>query len=154
MKNANFKHITIILIVMAVALLLTAKMEMDLFVNEDHTKLTTYEIPRLNLTLSADRELYHSSEEMNVNATIKTSTEAENLTIRIYGVKDGRGNFRVMEERNITVEPHGVNEVFSFRMPSCYGCAGVSPGEYEIMMEVLRNGTIIGNCSKTVKLEK
>jgi hypothetical protein len=106
------------------------------------------------LNLSSDREVYHSSEEMSLNATIRTPAETENLTIRIYGVKDKGGNFRINEERSVSVEPPGANEVFSFRMPSCYGCAGVSPGEYEIMMEVLRNGTIIGNCSKTVRLEK
>lgn len=105
------------------------------------------------LNLSSDKDVYYSSEEMKLNASIKFEEEI-NVTLRLYGVPDSRGNYRISEERNISAGPERTDEAFLFLMPSCYGCAGVSPGDYEIVMELIRDGEIIGNCSKTVKLEK
>ncbi len=109
--------------------------------------------PSLTLNLSSDKEVYHSSEEMELETTIETPTKIENLTVKVYGIKDRAGRFRVNGERIVNVDPPGTNEIFKFRMPSCYGCAGVSPGEYEIRFEVLKDGEIIGNFSKMITLE-
>jgi len=106
------------------------------------------------MNLASDKEIYRSSEEMRLNAIAGPSESNENVTLKIYGIRDGRGNLRVSEERNATMGLDGLNEIFVFRMPSCYGCAGVSPGEYDIVMEIWKNGELVGNCSKTVTLEK
>jgi hypothetical protein len=117
-------------------------------------KTSERENPQLTLKLSSDREIYHSSEEMELRTNIETETKIENLTVKVYGIRDRRGNFRVSGERILNIEPPGTSETFEFRMPSCYGCAGVSPGDYEIIFEAIHNGEILGNFSKTVKLEK
>jgi len=116
--------------------------------------MRTPEIPALTLSLSSDKTVYHSSEEMELRAMIESGTATDNLTVRVYGIKDSRGNFRVSGERVISVEPPGKTETFTFSMPSCYGCAGVTAGDYEITFEVERDGQVIGNLSETVKLEK
>ena len=108
----------------------------------------------LNLNLSTDKKVYHSSEEMELTAVVETPGRLENVTIRVYGIKDRRGNFRIDAKREVNIEPPGTKETFVFRMPSCYGCAGVSPGKYEIFAEILKDGEIIGNLSKTITLEK
>jgi len=108
----------------------------------------------IRLNLSSNSEVYHSSEEMELTATIETSSKAENLTIKVYGIKDSRGSYRIISERTINVEPPGSNETFAFLMPSCYGCVGVSPGEYSIVLEILRGGEVLDNCSRKIKLEK
>lgn len=123
------------------------------FAEEDRS-FQESEIPELTLNLSSDREIYHSSEEMQLEATIKAETNAENLTVKVYGIKDSAGRFRVKGERVVNVDPPGTTETFVFRMPSCYGCAGVSPGDYDITFEVLKDGEMIGNFSKLVKLER
>lgn len=127
------------------------------FLEENYMKPMGSDIPeppRLNLNLSADKEIYHSSEEMELETIIETSTKLENLTIKIYGIKDRGGNYRVSGEKIVNINPPGTNEIFEFNMPSCYGCAGVSTGDYEIKMEIIQNGEVIGNFSKKVKLEK
>ncbi|NIO22632.1 MAG: hypothetical protein GTN38_01210 [Candidatus Aenigmarchaeota archaeon] len=107
----------------------------------------------LTLNLSSNKEVYHSSEEVELKTTIETPAKLENLTIKVYGIKDRSGRFRIDGERMVDVEPPGTSETFAFRMPSCYGCAGVSPGEYEIMFEIIKDGNTIGNFSKTIRLE-
>ena len=108
----------------------------------------------LNLNLSTDKKVYHSSEEMELTAVVETPGRLENVTIRVYGIKDRRGNFRIDAKREVNIEPPGTKETFTFRMPSCYGCAGVSPGDYSVHLEILREGEIIGNFTRVVTLEK
>jgi len=146
-------NILIVLIVVVFALIFLANTQKENgFIEENLT--TTPETSQLTLNLSSNKEVYHSSEEMELRTTIETSSRAENLTIKVYGIKDRRGKFRVNGEKVVDINPPGTSETFAFRMPSCYGCAGVSPGEYEIIFEVMHTGEVIGNFSKTVKLEE
>ncbi|MEE9323879.1 MAG: hypothetical protein V3U72_05040 [Candidatus Aenigmarchaeota archaeon] len=157
------KVMIILIIILAISLVFLAyenRPKTD-FVEEDYMKPMerpiggeTSQPLQLTLNLSSDKEIYHSSEEMELTTAIEVSTKAENLTVKVYGIKDRSGNYRVKGEKVVDVDPPRGNETFAFQMPSCYGCAGVSPGEYEIIFEVLQNGEIIGNCSKIVKLEK
>ena len=153
------KTINILIILLAISLVFLAyenQPKTD-FLGENYMKPMGFDIresPHLNLNLSADKEIYHSSDEMGLETSIETYTKLENITIKVYGIKDRRGNYRVSGERTVNINPPGTSETFAFRMPSCYGCAGVSPGDYDIILEVVQNGEVIGNFSKTVKLEK
>lgn len=148
-----FKIIIVLLVIGFIFFMSAAETQKEReFIEEDYIK--PIEAPQLTLNLSSDKKVYHSSEEMELRTTIQTATKVENLTIRVYGIKDSRGNYRVNGEKVVNIDPPGTNETFAFRMPSCYGCAGVSPGEYGIIFEVLQGGEVIGNFSKTVKLEK
>lgn len=106
----------------------------------------------IGMSLGSDREVYHSSETMELNALVSFLDEG-NYTVRVYGIKDHGGDFRVSSERTVESESGVINESFSFSMPGCYGCAGVTPGDYEMVMEILKGGEIVGNCSKAIRLE-
>lgn len=151
MKQPN---VLIVLIVAFLTILFIAKTQIENgLVEEKYMKPSESETSQLTLNLSSDKEVYHSSEELELKTTIETETGIENLTIKVYGIKDRRGNYRVNGERKVNIDPPGTSETFAFRMPSCYGCAGVSPGDYEIVFEVLQNEKVIGNFSKTIRLE-
>ena len=146
-------NILILLIIIAfVILVFAAETNRDTTANQNYIEPSG--TPVLTLNLSSDKKVYHSSEKMELKTMIETDSKIENLTVRVYGIKDIRGNYRVKGEKVVSAEPPFTSENFEFTMPSCYGCAGVSPGEYEIVMEVLQNGELIRNQSVTVKLEK
>jgi hypothetical protein len=147
-------NVMIILLVISLIFLAYENQSKTDFSEENYFKPMGGETKRLILNLSSDKEIYHSSEEMELTTIIKTSTKLENLTVKVYGINDRGGSFRVSGERIVNIDPPGTTETFEFRMPSCYGCAGISPGEYKITMEIIQKGEIIGNYSKTVKLEK
>jgi hypothetical protein len=98
-------------------------------------------------SITTDRGIYHSGEGMSLNVSVEGATE--NLSVRVYGIRDGRGNYRINDEKTVTT--NGSVE-FLFSMPPCYGCAGVSPGNYTIICEILSNGTVVANSTKTVEL--
>ena len=151
MKWLNILTVLIVIVFMSLMFAAETQKEREFF---EETYIKPMAIPQLILNLFSDKEVYHSSEEMELKTTVETETKVENLTIKVYGIKDRSGNYRVSGEKVVNVEPPGTSETFAFRMPSCYGCAGVSPGEYEIIFEAIKDGEIIGNFSKIVKLEK
>lgn len=107
----------------------------------------------LELNFSADKNVYRSSEEMELKAVIETPIKLDNITVKVYGIRVS-GGYRVSDERLVHIDPPGRTETFIFRIPSCYGCAGVSPGEYPIKIEIEKNGTVISNSSTTISLQK
>jgi hypothetical protein len=108
----------------------------------------------VTMSMLTDTETYHSGEYMEVRVSAACSEDLGSAIIKVYGIKDGAGRYRVNQEKIVEMSPPGNETVFLFEMPVCYGCAGISPGEYEIMAELLYSGEVIGNASKTVTLVK
>jgi len=123
-------------------------------VADDHANLPRDLDNNIKINFSADKNVYRSSEEMELKAASATNAQIENLTVKVYGIKDSGGRYRVNGERLVNVDPPGKTETFTFRMPSCYGCAGVSAGEYAVVMEIEKNGTMISNTSVIINLQK
>ena len=112
---------------------------------------TQQEHVNATVTLSMDKETYHSGEEMKATVLIEDGEgEAE---LKVFGVKDQRGSYRVQGSRVVELGA-SLEENFTFRMPSCYGCAGVAPGDYPITAELRQNGTLTGSAEKVVSLQK
>jgi len=109
--------------------------------------------PQFNVSFSTDKYVYHSGEILTMNISTINGEKYDNVTIKIYGIKDSRGNFRIYYEKNISLKDKPYMNI-TFQMPSCYGCAGVSPGNYEVNLQILYNGNVIGSYNKTITLER
>jgi len=110
----------------------------------------------LNVSLSTNEYIYHSADEMRLNTTIFCSMcpeHPENVAITVRGILDRRGNYRIKEDRQVILNSEKNNEEFVFLMPRCYGCAGVSPGKYNIRVDIIKNKTKIWNGSVEIYLE-
>ena len=84
------------------------------------------------LSFSTDKKTYHSKERMNVTIVIKSSDILENVSVKVYGIKDRHGNYRLNAEKSINLSK-GINTIpFTYTTPSCYGCAGINPGSYRL----------------------
>lgn len=112
------------------------------------------EKPVVSMSIQTDTEVYHSGEFMEAKIYTACNRDIDSAVLRIYGVKDRSGKYRVNEERIVEISPPGNETAFMVRMPQCYGCAGIEPGEYEIACELIYGDGVIGNATKTIKLEK
>jgi len=106
----------------------------------------------IEMVLKTDKEVYRSGETMLVSAEL--SEQIGNVTVSVRGIKDSRGNYRVEQDYQIPADSLQDQVNFSFTMPSCYGCAGVSPGDYEIYAEILSGSQQVANATRVVRLEK
>jgi len=105
---------------------------------------------QLKMTLHTDKEAYHSGETMLLSAEL--SELVENATVSVRGIMDSWGGYRLKQDYAIPGSSPQRQINFTFIMPSCYGCAGVSPGNYGIYAEL--SGTRIANATVAIRLEK
>jgi len=109
-------------------------------------------LPHLQMALRTDKDAYSSGETMLL--FLELSESAENATVSVRGIRDARGAYRVNQDYQIPAGSSQNRINFSFAVPSCYGCAGVSPGNYEIYAELLSGSAHIANATKIIRLEK
>ncbi|MBN2042786.1 MAG: hypothetical protein JW754_03190 [Candidatus Aenigmarchaeota archaeon] len=104
------------------------------------------------MDVAMDKEVYHSGDKMEMN--ISLPPENGKMVLKVYGVMDSRGNYRISENREISIDALNDMTKLDFTLPSCYGCAGVSEGNYTIVCELLRNDTVVYNTTKVIELRK
>ncbi len=141
-----------VLIILVIGLIAAAVM---FFPKGLSSPFATKEIPGMKdpmLEMSIDKEIYHSGDRMEMN--ISLPPENGKMVLKVYGVKDSRGDYRINEERDITIDALNDMTKLDFNLPSCYGCAGVAEGNYTIICELLSNNTVIYNTTKIIELRK
>ena len=100
-------------------------------------------------SLTTDKQVYYSNEMMNITLDVYASEDAE-ATVKVFGIKDRRNNHRLnkQEVRNLTSGSNIIS--YSYRTPSCYGCAGISSGIKQITALVSCDNT---TTNSTIEIE-
>jgi len=89
---------------------------------------------------SADKEVYHSSEVLNLTVIVYSNSNIENATAIVNGI-----NGRLNEKRVLNLN-NGINEVyFTYKLPRCNVCGGISAGDYNLSCEVTYENITINN---------
>ena len=105
-------------------------------------------------SVSFDKDLYHSNEVMNITISVNARGATENATLRLAGIKDRYGDLRLEKEIPVILSPGLYTVTYDYKLPPCSHCAGIDPGPYQIEVELVRNGTVISNTTRTVQLEQ
>jgi len=88
--------------------------------------------------LSADKELYHSSENVNLTAIIYSKSDLKNVTVIATGI-NGRLN-----EKKILDLKTGINEIhFNYKLPRCNVCGGISAGDYNLSCRAIYENIMV-----------
>ncbi len=97
------------------------------------------------VSISTDKTVYHSQEQIHINVSIKTSQPRANVTVDVKGLqsqKETRG-YQLTASTTTNLED-GLNIVaFSERLPSCSSCAGLYPGDYNITVTVSQDDEVL-----------
>ncbi|MBW3015788.1 hypothetical protein KY330_05165 [Candidatus Woesearchaeota archaeon] len=101
------------------------------------------------ISFTTDRELYHSNEVIRMASSISSNRELENVTVRFYGIMASRNRIDESIVRPLVVGENTLE--VEYQAPSCYGCAGVRPGTYQITCEVLNSGELAA--TRTIDIE-
>ncbi len=91
------------------------------------------------LTISTEKEVYHSNETLKVHIEFNSTKEVE-ANIQVSGIKNLFGRAMLYETREVILKKGDNSFDFEFKTPSCEDCSAVTPGAHFI------NATIsIGN---------
>ncbi len=106
------------------------------------------------LSVSTDKDLYHSNEVMTISIDITASGSLDNTLLRIEGIEDRYGDLRLSREIAANLSP-GTNEFSEdFRLPSCSHCAGLDAGTYFVNVTLEKDGVIMDTASHQVQIEQ
>ncbi len=104
------------------------------------------------VSLTTDRDLYHSGENMHISASIDANTAIDNVSLRFYGIFS---KIYRLERSEIADLSKGSNEIrIQYEAPSCYGCAGIRPGTYNINLDIAYMGKSIGNATRSIEIRQ
>ena len=85
------------------------------------------------ISMSTDRQSYRSRENMKMDITIESDIDSP-VDLRLHGI-----NSRGFERFNLqTRQELGIGRnilTMNYQLPSCTGCAGITPGNYTITAE-------------------
>jgi len=83
------------------------------------------------LTISTEKEVYHSNETLNVHIEFNSSKEVE-ANIQVSGITNLFGRAMLSETREALLKKGDNSFDFEFKMPSCEDCSAVAPGAHYI----------------------
>lgn len=113
-------------------------------------EISSFSLDEINL--ATDKELYHSGEMMHIAFDINSPVAINNLSVRFYGIH--AGNYR-LDQTKIVNLTKGENTIrIDYNAPSCYGCAGISPGIYQISADVIYDEEILTNTSVDIEIQQ
>ena len=111
--------------------------------------------PEFHDAISAhlDNYTYGSGDDTTLKITINLTQDINDALIEISGIKNKYGSNTIWKllEQDLQI---GENQIeYDFEAPSCYGCAGVAPGVYEMHASLsYANGTHIMNATSEFEL--
>lgn len=106
----------------------------------------------VEISLSTDKETYHSNEHMDIAVTIDSPAIFRDVGVRVYGIKAGSYRLDKTEKMNLSI---GVNTLtFSYKTPRCTGCAGIRPGNYQINVDLIYTNDFIARATKNVEIKQ
>ena len=101
-------------------------------VAEQNEGVMADKVSRVSLNISTDKAVYHSMELVNINAEIYSNVNVSDATVTVKGI-----NGRLNKERILNLS-EGANELsFTYKLPKCNVCGGISAGIYNLSCEVM-----------------
>ncbi|MDD1714625.1 MAG: hypothetical protein LUQ61_05110 [Methanoregulaceae archaeon] len=106
------------------------------------------------LSVSTDKDLYHSNEIMHVTVEVSSSRSLDNTTLLFSGIEDRYGDFKLNDTLSANLTPGTNTLVYEHTMPSCSHCSGLDPGDYQFNVTLGRNGAILDTVNHTIRIEQ
>jgi hypothetical protein len=102
------------------------------------TEIKDVDIKNMEIkSLSTDKDAYFSRETMTISLLLHSRIESD-ADIEIRGISD---KLRISQAEHLNIGDNNIT--FQYETPSCYGCAGISPGEYNITAYIRYNNKTI-----------
>jgi hypothetical protein len=104
--------------------------------------------------VTTDRETYHSGEIMNITVALKSATDVSGVYANVSGITNKRGKNMLFKETTTNLT-RGLNNVtFTYKMPACSSCSGISEGTYHFNASVVYGSFTAANSTYSVILKQ
>lgn len=104
------------------------------------------------INLKIDKDLYHSGENIHIDARIDSEMALNNVSVRFYGIYASRYRLDQTKKADLNVGENLVS--LDYKAPACYGCAGIKPGTYKISADVIYGNETLVSSSVDVEIRQ
>lgn len=104
--------------------------------------------------ITTDRDTYHSGEIMNITVVLKSATDVSGVYINVSGITNKRGKNMLFKETATNLTSGLNNVTFTYRMPACSSCSGISEGTYYFNTSVVYGNSTVANSTCSVVLKQ
>ena len=113
-------------------------------------EITPVSLAKINL--ATDKELYHSGEMMHITVNVNSPVSLNNVSVKFYGIHASK--YRLDQTKIVDLH-EGENIItLGYNAPRCYGCAGISPGTYQISADVIYNEETLATASVDIEIRQ
>lgn len=111
--------------------------------------------PAAEITSAAtDQNLYHSGDVMTITVSLYSSGEMDNTTLIFEGITDKNGRNRLSHDIPVNLSWGPNTYFYDYELPHCSSCAGLNPGDYDILVTLSRDSEILDQANLSVRIEQ
>ncbi|MEA3323577.1 MAG: hypothetical protein U9Q37_00315 [Euryarchaeota archaeon] len=104
--------------------------------------------------VTTDGGTYQSGEIMNITVVLKSATDVSGVYTNVSGITNKRGKNLLFKETTTNLT-RGLNNVtFTYKMPACSSCSGISEGTYHFNASMVYGNVTIENSTCSVVLKQ
>jgi len=93
--------------------------------------------------ITTDKEIYYSSEVVNINVKIRSNSNLKNVLVKTEGISNKLNGEKVLDIKK------GLNDVsFSYKLPRCNVCGGIREGNYILGCTAIYKDVVAENSTK------
>ncbi len=104
--------------------------------------------------VTTDNGTYHSGEIMKITVVLKSATDVSGVYTNVSGITNKRGKNLLFKETTTNLT-RGLNNVtFTYKMPACSSCSGISGGTYHFNASVVYGNVTVANSTYSIVLKQ
>jgi hypothetical protein len=104
--------------------------------------------------VTTEKDTYHSGEIMNITVVLKSATDVSGVYTNVSGITNKHGRNLLYKETTTNLT-RGLNNVtFTYQMPGCSSCTGISEGTYHFNASVVYGNVTVANLTYGVVLKQ
>ena len=104
--------------------------------------------------VTTEKDTYHSGEIMNITVVLKSATDVSGVYTNVSGIINKRGKNMLFKETTANLTCGLNNVTFTYKMPACSSCSGISEGTYHFNASVVYGNVTVENLTHSVILKE
>ncbi|KAF5416450.1 MAG: hypothetical protein C5S49_04750 [Candidatus Methanogaster sp.] len=104
--------------------------------------------------VTTEKDTYHSGEAMNITVVLKSATDVSGVYTNVSGITNKHGRKMLFKETTTNLT-RGLNNVtFTYQMPGCSSCTGISEGTHHFNTSVVYGNVTVANSTYSIVLKQ
>jgi hypothetical protein len=107
----------------------------------------------VTITAEADKRAYYSYDPVDVSVTVYSAYNVSDCYVRAYGIENSFGTDKMRQSVKTDITEGESSFTLSDRIPGCYSCDFIEPGEFEITAWVQKDNVRLAETELKIEIK-